>query len=69
MTMWEKIKELYTGGILIGVSILLLVQLIGIELKGSVVIFEPNKWILRSEIGVVSLTLILAIERLIKDWE
>ena len=65
--MWEKIKELYAGLFLIATTGWLLLHLILIELWDVVRIAEPNKWILWTEIGLASLIMILAIERLIKD--
>ena len=65
--MWDKLKELWAG-ILLLVSLLWIeAHLILIKIYGVVEITEGNSWILHIEIIVVSLLLILAIERFIGD--
>jgi len=61
-------KEILASALFITTTAWILAHLILIKLWGVVSITENNQWILWAEIGMVSLMLILAIERFIKDW-
>lgn len=63
MTMWEKIKAICASCFLVGTSGALLFMLCAIERYGELCWDEPNEWMLRSEIGLLSLVFIFAIER------
>jgi len=65
--MWEKIKEIYASAFLIASLLWILLHLIWIKQRGRVVIGEDNKWILKLEIVLVSLLVLLGIERFVKD--
>ncbi len=65
--MWERIKEIYASVFLISSLLWILLHLIWITKRGKVVIAEDNKWVLRLEIVLVSLLVLLGIERFIKD--
>ena len=65
--MWEKIKEIAAD--LYGLSALLWVEahLILILVRGKIMIYEPNNWILGIEIAFTGGAIFLGMERLIKD--
>lgn len=62
----EKLKEIWAGLLLIVSLLWVLTHLILIKLRGSVVIKEDNKWVLKLEIVLTSLLVLFGIERLVK---
>ena len=63
----EKLKEFYANAFLTFCAGWILFHLILIGMFEAVLITEPNKWILWAEIVMVSLIVLLGIERLVKD--
>ena len=65
--MWDKLKEIWAGLLLIASLLWILAHLVLIKIYGVITITENNWWILYVELIVVSFLLILAIERLVGD--
>ena len=65
--MWNKIKEITAGLLLVALLGYILFQMVMIKLYGEVLLREDNIWILYSEIVLIIGTLALSVERLIKD--
>ena len=63
----NKLKEIYAGLLLIFALSWILLHLIYIAKWKKVVFGENNKWILRAELVLVSLAVLLGIERFVKD--
>jgi len=64
--MWERIKEVAAGLLLVAFTGYLLYQMVLIRLYGEVTIVESSPRILYSEIGLLIIILALGIERLVK---
>ncbi|HUV46149.1 MAG TPA: hypothetical protein VMW45_03670 [Dehalococcoidia bacterium] len=65
--MWEKLKELWAGLLLIAALGWILFHLILIKTQDAVRIYESNQIVLWVELVGTSLLIVLAIERFIKD--
>ncbi len=65
--MWEKIKEITGGLLLVALLGYILFQMVLIKRYGELTLIEDNLWILYSEIILVIGIIALSIERLIKD--
>ena len=63
----EKLKEIYSGVLLIFALLWILVHLILIRCYRQVIIQEPNHIILMGEILITALLICLALERFMKD--
>lgn len=63
----ERLKEIWADLLLIACLGGILAHLIMIKMYGAVAITERHDWILWVELGLVSLCIILGVERLIRD--
>ena len=64
--MWEKLKDCWADGFLVfGWLVLLFITLMVLH-YGIVCFHEPKEWVLWVEILLISLVIILGIERLFK---
>ena len=65
--MWEKLKEVWAGLLLILALSWVMFHLVLIKIQGIVRIYEGNDVVLWVELILTSLLIILAIERFFKD--
>jgi len=65
--MWEKLKELWAGLLLIAALSWVMFHLVLIKTQDVVRIYENNQIVLWVELVGTSLLIVLAIERFIKD--
>ncbi len=65
--MWDRLKELWAGLLLISTLSWVMFHLVLIKIHGIVQIYENNQVILWIELIVVPLLFLLAVERFIRD--